>query len=92
MSLAIDRLERKGYVVRARDAADRRRVHVRLTSAGVRVRDAASVLDPPRVEALMDTLTEEERSMALRGLALLAEAAARVTHSHAVVEAERSIP
>src|SRR4051812_5125444 len=34
MSLAIDRLECKGYVARARDAADRRRVHVRLTSAG----------------------------------------------------------
>ena len=77
MSLAIDRLERKGYVVRARDAADRRRVHVRLTSAGVRVRDAASVLDPPRVEALVSRLTDDERELAVRGLALLAEAAGR---------------
>jgi DNA-binding MarR family transcriptional regulator len=33
ISLAIDRLERKGYVVRLRDAKDRRRVHVRLTTA-----------------------------------------------------------
>jgi MarR family transcriptional regulator, organic hydroperoxide resistance regulator len=90
MSLAIDRLERKGYVVRARDAADRRRVHVRLTSAGVRVRDAASVLDPPRVEALLANLTEEERSVALRGLGLLAEAASRVQHSSEVVEADRN--
>ena len=46
MSLAIDRLERKGYVVRLKDAKDRRRVHVRLTTAGVRVREASSVLDP----------------------------------------------
>lgn len=83
MSLAVDRLERQGYVARARDAADRRRVHVRLTSAGVRVRDSASVLDPPRVEALVATLTTEEREIALRGLALLAEAAARITHSYA---------
>src|SRR6266542_4855255 len=90
MSLAIDRLERKGYVVRLRDTADRRRVHVRLTSAGVRVRDSASVLDPPRVEALIATLTEEERTTALRGLALLAEAAARVTHSMDVPEARGS--
>src|SRR6187549_1122094 len=30
MSIALDRLERKGYIARARDAADRRRVHVRL--------------------------------------------------------------
>ena len=58
MSLAIDRLERKGYVARARDGADRRRVHVRLTSAGVRIREASSVLDPSRVEALLARLTE----------------------------------
>ena len=94
MSLAIDRLERQGYVVRARDAADRRRVHVRLTSAGVRVRDSASVLDLPRVEALVAKLTEKEREVALRGLALLAEAAARLTHSHesSKKEEERSVP
>src|SRR5690349_22884903 len=46
MSIAIDRLESKGYVVRVKDAKDRRRVHVRLTSGGVRVREASSVLDP----------------------------------------------
>jgi DNA-binding MarR family transcriptional regulator len=79
MSVALDRLESKGYVERARDAADRRRVHVRLSSAGVRIRDSASVLDLPRVEALMATLTEEECAAAIRGLALLAEAATRVT-------------
>src|SRR5713226_961611 len=39
MSLAVDRLERKGYVVRLRDATDRRRVHVRLTTAGVRIKE-----------------------------------------------------
>ena len=75
MSLAIDRLERKGYVVRTRDTADRRRVHVRLTSAGVRIREAASVLDPPRVEALIARLTDADRQAAIHGLALLARAA-----------------
>ena len=75
MSLMIDRLERKGYVVRLRDAADRRRVHLRLTSGGVRVRQASSVLDPPRVEAVVSRLSGEEREAALRGLALLARAA-----------------
>src|SRR5690242_11019260 len=53
MSLTIDRLERKGYVARTRDGADRRRVHVRLTSAGVRIKEASSVLDPSRVESLL---------------------------------------
>jgi DNA-binding MarR family transcriptional regulator len=81
MSLALDRLERKGYVGRMRDHADRRRVHVRLTAAGVRVRSASSVLDPPRVEALMARLTDEERDAAIRGLALLASAAQKERHT-----------
>ena len=75
MSLSIDRLERKGYVVRLKDAKDRRRVHVRLTTAGVRVREASSVLDPARVEALVARLSEEERTRAIEGLGLLADAA-----------------
>ena len=77
MSLAIDRLERKGYVARTRDGVDRRRVHVRLTSAGVRIREASSVLDPDRVEALLARLTDAEREAAIHGLALLATAAHR---------------
>jgi MarR family transcriptional regulator, organic hydroperoxide resistance regulator len=77
MSLTIDRLERKGYVVRLRDVADKRRVQVRLTTAGVRMREASSVLDPPFVEALMARLTDEERQAAVHGLGLLADAAQR---------------
>jgi DNA-binding MarR family transcriptional regulator len=75
MSLSIDRLERKGYVLRMRDAVDRRRVHLRLTTAGVRVRQASSVLDPARVEALVARLSDEERDAAIAGLDLLARAA-----------------
>ncbi len=75
MSLTIDRLERKGYVARVRDIADRRRVNVRLTAAGVRVRDASSVLDPSLVESLMERMGEADRAAAIRGLALLADAA-----------------
>jgi DNA-binding MarR family transcriptional regulator len=75
MSISIDRLERKGYVVRLKDAKDRRRVHVRLTTAGVRVREASSVLDPARVEALVARLNDDERTRAIEGLGLLARAA-----------------
>jgi DNA-binding MarR family transcriptional regulator len=75
MSLSIDRLERKGYVVRLKDAKDRRRVHVRLTTAGVRVREASTVLDPERVAALVATLSDDERTRAIEGLGLLARAA-----------------
>ena len=80
MSVGVDRLERKGYVVRLKDAKDRRRVHVRLTTAGVRVREASSVLDPARVEALVARLDDTERAQAIDGLALLARAAQEQMH------------
>jgi DNA-binding MarR family transcriptional regulator len=75
MSATIDRLERKGYVVRLRDAGDRRRVNVRLTAAGVRIREASSVLDPNLVEALVSRLSDKDRDAAIHGLSLLAAAA-----------------
>jgi len=75
MSLAIDRLEAKRYVRRDRDARDRRRVLLRITEAGVRVREAKSVLDPVRVEALLAQLPPPKRDAALEGLRLLARAA-----------------
>jgi DNA-binding MarR family transcriptional regulator len=83
MSLSIDRLERKGYVVRLKDAKDRRRVHVRLTTAGVRVREASSVLDPSRVEALVSRLSEADRTRAIEGLALLARAGEEMSRQQA---------
>jgi DNA-binding MarR family transcriptional regulator len=89
MSLAIDRLERKGYVVRLKDAKDRRRVHVRLTTAGVRVREASSVLDPARVEALVARLADDERDRAVDGLALLARAAQEQMHQSREADADR---
>ena len=75
MSLAVDRLERNGYVARERDAADRRRVRVRLTDAGARLRRANSVLDPTLVAEMLDQLSADERRVALRGLQALARAA-----------------
>lgn len=75
MSLAVDRLERNGYVTRERDAADRRRVRIRLTDAGVRVRRANSVLDPSLVAEMLQQLPASERGEALRGLQMLARAA-----------------
>jgi DNA-binding MarR family transcriptional regulator len=74
MSLAIDRLERRGYVTRGRDPEDGRRVGLRLTDAGVRIRDAKSVLDPERVEQVLNQLSSADRASALEGLRLLARA------------------
>jgi DNA-binding MarR family transcriptional regulator len=76
MSLAIDRLERRHYVRRDRDPQDGRRVLLRITAAGVRLREAKSVLDPVRVEAVLAELSPAARKQALGGLQLLARASA----------------
>lgn len=77
MSLSLDRLERKGYVRRERDARDGRRVLLRLTAAGVRIKQAQSVLEPDRVRGMLRELPADQREQALAGLALLAGAAER---------------
>lgn len=77
MSLAIDRLERRAYVRRDRDPRDRRRVLLRITPAGARVREAKSVLDPVRVEQVLGHLSPADRDAALHGLDLLARASER---------------
>lgn len=75
MSIAVDRLVRKGYVTRVRDQDDARRVQLRLTSAGSVVRGANSVLDADRVHAMLERLNEADMAHALHGLEKLAHAA-----------------
>jgi DNA-binding MarR family transcriptional regulator len=75
MSVAVDRLQKHGYVDRTWDHRDRRRVHLRLTDAGARVRSANSALDPTLVEALLARLTAEEQRAAINGLTILARSA-----------------
>jgi MarR family transcriptional regulator, organic hydroperoxide resistance regulator len=75
MSLQIEQLVRKGYVIRERDAGDGRRLKLRLSEDGARVREANSVLDTERVERMLGRLSEEELEAGLAGLGLLAKAA-----------------
>jgi DNA-binding MarR family transcriptional regulator len=77
MSLAVDRLEAGGYVRRARDRADARRLRLLLTPRGRRIREAHSVLDVKKVRAMLARLSDVERADAVRGLELLARAASR---------------
>jgi DNA-binding MarR family transcriptional regulator len=81
MSLTVERLVRRGYVTRSRDAGDRRVVNLTLTVAGARLRDAQSVLDPTRVTSMILKLSPEDRQDAVRGLALLARAASEEMHN-----------
>jgi DNA-binding MarR family transcriptional regulator len=79
MSLQIEQLVRKGYVTRARDKKDGRRLMLRLSESGVRVREANSVLDTERVGKMLARLSLEERTAGLAGLGLLAKAASQQT-------------
>jgi DNA-binding MarR family transcriptional regulator len=79
MSLEVEQLVRKGYVTRERDRKDGRRLMLRLSSGGVRVREANSVLDTERVRKMLARLSREERAAGIAGLALLAKAASRQT-------------
>ncbi|HTS28329.1 MAG TPA: MarR family transcriptional regulator [Bryobacteraceae bacterium] len=81
MSLTIDRLERGGYVTRERNSADKRRVDLRLTPAGVRIKRQQKVLEPDLVRAMLDRLDESQRRQALEGLELLAVAARELVAS-----------
>ncbi len=91
MSLMIDRLARGGYVIRERDSKDGRRVNLRLTRAGVRIKSEKSVLDPSLVKNLLSQLTAAERKEAIYGLALLARAAGQAMQRRAVEKSARSL-
>ena len=83
MSLTVDRLVRGGHVVREKDPEDGRRVCLRLTPAGLRIKNMQKVLDPERVHAMLAELSPEDREAGLRGLEVLASAAEqRVQSKH----------
>jgi DNA-binding MarR family transcriptional regulator len=81
ISLTADRLERGGYVRRERSKQDARRVDLRLTPAGVRIKRQQKVLEPELIAAMLGTLDEKRRKKALRGLELLAEASRQLVES-----------
>lgn len=90
MSVAIGRLVREGYVRRDRDSVDGRRLDLTLSPAGVRVRKSTSSLDPRRVAALLAQLSAAERTMALRGLAAMGDAARSVARTTPAVAGGRT--
>jgi DNA-binding MarR family transcriptional regulator len=92
MSLMIDRLERGGYVRRSRDAGDARRVNLRLTRAGARIKEQQKVLDPSLVRAMLERLAPDDRQSALAGLRLLAGAAAELMASGQIKRLKQEMP
>ena len=75
MSLNLKRLSETGFISRERDPDDRRVMNVRLTESGGMIRESLRELDPGRVEAMLTSLSGEERRLVVRGLTVLADAA-----------------
>ncbi len=75
MCITVDRLVRAGYVKRGPDPRDGRRVALRITRSGARLRDKKTVLDRDLVRSLLLKLSPLARREALRGLEMLAGAA-----------------
>ncbi len=81
MSLTVDRLVRAGYVARDRDPLDARKVALRLTKHGARVKERKSVLDRDLVAAMLGRMKPRERMAGLAGLEILAKAAGEFVES-----------
>lgn len=81
MSLTVDRLERGGWVTRERSKQDARRVELRLTEAGARIKKQQKVLEPDLVRAMLARLEDGKRKKALHGLELMAQAARELVES-----------
>ena len=74
-SVLVKDLARRGFVRRARDPADERRLALVLTAEGRRRVDADSVLDPGGLAAALADLPDRRRAALLRDLERLAQAA-----------------
>lgn len=79
LSATLSRLATLGYITRRPCAGDRRVAELRLSKAGGRAMASSSVLEAPRVAAVLRELTAAEQRLALDGLALLARASRAVT-------------
>jgi DNA-binding MarR family transcriptional regulator len=75
-SVLVKDLARRGFVRRARDRADERRLALRLTAEGARRVAADSALDPDRLDAALAALGPAERDALVRALERVAEAGA----------------
>ncbi len=75
ISLQLARLNRLRLVTRAQSTQDARRVELRLSDTGQRLREQRSLLDPDRVRTALGSLTDTERDTVVAGVRLLARAA-----------------
>jgi len=75
-SVLVKDLARRGFVRRARDRADERRLALLLTAEGARRVAVDSVLDPERLDAALSALAPSERTALVDALERVATAGA----------------
>lgn len=75
LSAQLQRLQTRGFLTRRPRPSDRRAIELHLTPLGAEALATTSILDPGRITALLVQLTPRRRAQAVRGLALLAQAA-----------------
>ena len=68
LSRAVDSLVQRGYVKRAEDTEDRRIKRLRLTAKGHKTIDRLIEIRAAELEAVLETLTAEEREQLARAL------------------------
>jgi DNA-binding MarR family transcriptional regulator len=77
-SVVVKDLERRGYVRRARDARDERRLAIVLSARGRQVVAADTVLEPDALGRALAALPPDERRALLDAMETLADAGERV--------------
>lgn len=84
ITAVLDRLERAGHVNRMRDGADRRKVHLHYSAAGLALADAFFVPLLATTDAVMDDFTAGELATVRRYLA--ASGTAMAVHRRALTQ------
>jgi DNA-binding MarR family transcriptional regulator len=78
-SVLVKSLARRGFLSRARDDADERRLRIELTARGRRRLKGDTVLEPNLLAAALQEMPAAQRRELLRSLAALADAAEELT-------------
>ena len=73
VTIAIKKLEKKGYVTKARDQEDGRKVHVQLTEQGRRAEVAHRYFHRQMLKAVSKMISEEDRPVLLNAVRALNE-------------------
>jgi MarR family transcriptional regulator, organic hydroperoxide resistance regulator len=75
MSIAVEKLVAKGFLTRERSKDDRRKILLRLTPEGSKLRETQTLLEPERVREMLALLPEAEQEAGVLGIVILARAA-----------------